>query len=563
MQRRARVSVLAIADAVKRLSTTSGRFRRNVLRLAVPAAALAAVVAATTGAAVSAAAPAGCSIEVTSLSAAASQAASLSNGGTVCLAPGSYGTLTLSAARSGFVTIKPDPGAAVTLDGVEFPQGASHYHLDGFTIANDVTLARGGASFITVTNSTMDGFTAYWGSHDIDFEHNAINGGGRTSVGIALISIDCNAANAPRYSGCTTYPPVSAVTIKGNRLTGPFGTDAINISHYDGLDIEDNEITKVVENGEHADTLQSVFGGANLTFRRNYVHDICGQGFFLKDGRVSNVVYDDNLVVRDGGCALAPDGELALDIFDTHGLQITRNTFVSAGYGEELQNYDAGAMESSDVVMNHNVMDDFSVAWQNPSAYHGTPEFVEDHNVLSDQGNWTGHRWQAPTDTTAAPRFTDPAKDDYRAAPVTAGGDTYTAGVDWRPSDFTYGPGGASPASPTPPPSPTSTPSPTPTPTPRPTPTPADQPAKAIWTVPSGAVVGTSTTLDGTRSTGAAPIACTWSFEDADGSIVWDTATGCKLVKTFTSVGTKFVRLTVRDADGDTNSSKQSFYVGG
>jgi hypothetical protein len=67
--------------------------------------------------------------------------------------------------------------------------------------------------------------------------------------------------------------------------------------------------------------------------------------------------------------------------------------------------------------------------------------------------------------------------------------------------------------------------------------------------------------LDGTRSTGDAPIACTWSFENATGSIVWDTATGCRLTKTFESADTKYVRLIVRDSDGDTDSLVRAFTV--
>ena len=69
-------------------------------------------------------------------------------------------------------------------------------------------------------------------------------------------------------------------------------------------------------------------------------------------------------------------------------------------------------------------------------------------------------------------------------------------------------------------------------------------------------------TLDGTRSTGDGPLTCIWTFEDADGATVWETIAGCKLSKTFQAVDTKYVKLTVTDADGDTDSSKQSFAVG-
>ncbi len=68
-------------------------------------------------------------------------------------------------------------------------------------------------------------------------------------------------------------------------------------------------------------------------------------------------------------------------------------------------------------------------------------------------------------------------------------------------------------------------------------------------------------TLDGSASKGDGPLVCTWSFEDQAGSTVYETLTGCKLSKTFQTTGTKYVKLTVRDADGDTNSNKQSFNV--
>jgi hypothetical protein len=107
----------------------------------------------------------------------------------------------------------------------------------------------------------------------------------------------------------------------------------------------------------------------------------------------------------------------------------------------------------------------------------------------------------------------------------------------------------------------TTPPTTTPT-TPPTTPTePADQPAKAVWTVPTNVRVGRAVTLDGTRSTGDGTLTCTWSFEDQSGATVWETATGCKLTKTFQNADTKYVKLTVRDADGDTDSSRQSFPV--
>ena len=67
-------------------------------------------------------------------------------------------------------------------------------------------------------------------------------------------------------------------------------------------------------------------------------------------------------------------------------------------------------------------------------------------------------------------------------------------------------------------------------------------------------------TLDGTASTGDGTLTCAWSFEDASGG-VWETVSGCKITKTFQVADTKYVRLTVTDADGDTNASLKSFAV--
>ena len=78
---------------------------------------------------------------------------------------------------------------------------------------------------------------------------------------------------------------------------------------------------------------------------------------------------------------------------------------------------------------------------------------------------------------------------------------------------------------------------------------------------PAGATTGTPVTLDGTASTGDGTLTCTWSFENQDGSIVWETVNGCRITKTFLNADTKYVELTVTDADGDTDSNRQSFTV--
>ena len=93
------------------------------------------------------------------------------------------------------------------------------------------------------------------------------------------------------------------------------------------------------------------------------------------------------------------------------------------------------------------------------------------------------------------------------------------------------------------------------------TPPPADTPADAVWTAPSNATVGTPVSLNGTASTGTGPITCKWSFEDATSTTVWETHEGCAITFVFEQADEKYVKLTVSDADGDTDSNRQSFPV--
>lgn len=105
---------------------------------------------------------------------------------------------------------------------------------------------------------------------------------------------------------------------------------------------------------------------------------------------------------------------------------------------------------------------------------------------------------------------------------------------------------------------PAAEPGPEPLPEPEPEPAPT---ASAVWTAPAGATAGVPVTLDGSGSTGVAPIVCTWTFENASGSTVFQTRRGCELPFTFESTGTKHVRLQVLDASGDSDASRQSFAV--
>jgi hypothetical protein len=90
---------------------------------------------------------------------------------------------------------------------------------------------------------------------------------------------------------------------------------------------------------------------------------------------------------------------------------------------------------------------------------------------------------------------------------------------------------------------------------------PSEVPASAVWEAPAEAQVDVPVTLDGTASSGEGLLSCTWSFENESGSIVWETREGCEIEFTFQQADTKFVKLIVRDANGDVDANRQSFPV--
>jgi hypothetical protein len=91
-------------------------------------------------------------------------------------------------------------------------------------------------------------------------------------------------------------------------------------------------------------------------------------------------------------------------------------------------------------------------------------------------------------------------------------------------------------------------------------PQPSESP-QAVWDAPASAKVDVPVMLDGTDSSGGTPLTCTWSFENQDGSTVFQTRDGCAIDFTFESTGTKYVKLTVKNAEGEGDSNKQSFDV--
>jgi hypothetical protein len=366
-----------------------------------------------TPARLSAAGSSHCSVTVASTAAAGDAVRHTTAGGVVCVAAGTYPGLDLAGAHRRTVTVQPVPGQKVTIaagvidshrDRVAalFEPGASHIILHGFYITDEVELEPGGA-FIRI-------------------DHNDITGGW---FGIQLDSSDCTVPNSPSWSGCRPLPKIANVTISGNRIHDiVHRDDSLNLDNFSRVRITGNEMFHIIEGGDHTDCLQTTFGGRGLVFDHNYEHDNNCQGFFTKDGDITDAIIYDNLFLRDQ-VAHWPMGNI--DIVNVYRL-ILRNNTSWPDTTDTLRDFSSA--HQAQAAVDHNVFEAFSNGCCNDSSH-----FVL-HESLNIFGRAPYTFTHALTDRVARrPRFIDPARDDYRLSR-----NPHRIGVDWSPTDRHYGP---------------------------------------------------------------------------------------------------------------------------
>jgi Bacterial Ig domain/Bacterial Ig-like domain/Right handed beta helix region len=343
-----------------------------------------------------------CTSTVSNTSAASTAVGSAAAGATVCLADGTYGKLSLNAAKAApGVTIRAEHPGKATIAGASL--SGSYLTLAQFNVTDEVDLMPG--------------------STGMTVSHNRISGG---YFGV--------------QAGPTSTTQVSDATIVANRLVGPFGEDAIRANRYHdgpdadpyGLLVEGNEITNVRENGNHSDCLQAVWVGDGMYFRRNYLHDNRCQGFFIKDqaSTVENVVAENNLFLRnDAACAVAGCGQPSVfQLFGPmDGLVIRRNTIWTPGGESPITLRDGGW---GSVLIESNVL---YRPWSDTTAPFGS-SYTATNNIAGSapEGTWP----RTGITILASPAFQNPSADDYRT--------NDGRGVDWAPADQSYGPDGSS-----------------------------------------------------------------------------------------------------------------------
>jgi hypothetical protein len=325
-----------------------------------------------------------------------SMALSLARSGTrIELRGGRYPALKVAnpIATVGSVTIAPYRSEQVSVASVALSHGASRLRLERLRVPGGIKLQGAqdpadAVHHVSIVNCVIssrgnDAVLIEWGSHDVVVERNRITSAGD---GITLNSVS-DAPGAPPHTPQEVLPPISRVIIRGNRLDD-IGTDAIRPANFDDLLVEGNDITGVDESGDHSDALQVVWGGRNLRVLNNVIHDIRGQGLFIKDGLVTDVVIEGNRLLRGrSGPQIA--------LYETDGLRLRNNIVRDAQYGVTL-----GAAVR-DAVVEHNVFSDFTV--------DGDParlaaQMREDHNVLGPSWNWADQGRAGPNDKRLSKR---------------------------------------------------------------------------------------------------------------------------------------------------------------
>lgn len=333
---------------------------------------------------------------------------------------GSYEALSIGGgSRSALVTVAAHAGESVSLPRITI-EGAARLRFERLNL----TGGSGGSTFEVeegdshqiqlvgsrVRSTSSDAIELRWGVSDVLIEGNHITSrapGGGGGNGVTLTST----ARRPGVPDPDTnvHPPVRDVVIRNNFFDG-IGTDAIRPANFQNLLVEGNEITGLQEEGSHSDTLQTVWGGDHLTFRGNYVHDNEGQGFFIKDGRVTDVNVENNVFVGNRG------NGYQFNVYDTIGLRVVNNTFWDNQANVVIRD---GIRR---VDLRNNLIEKLDGSTDEPGAIRAS--MVQDYNLIGSGNGWS---LRGPHDRRGAPRFVAPGAGDYRLAPTSAGIDAATS----------------------------------------------------------------------------------------------------------------------------------------
>jgi hypothetical protein len=521
----------------------------------------------------------------------ASTVSSAQAGDTVLLASGSYGTW---SGTNKAITIKNEDGATPSMK-FSFDTGDSGFTLDGMTGMGGSF--SNGANHITIQNSAFSSPTTIQGvsNGSILLDHDTFN------------NIDATNGGPPAriwLPGSTPHP--SGVTLQNSKLIGG-STDGIQAGT--ALNVLNNEFANIVHGNSdnHTDNIQ-LFGGqaqdgVGSTIKGNYLHD--GEtGIVQFDGGGGHDV-EDNVIARMS--------IFGMDFGGDRNSKVVHNTqFQSVGNGLDMTS--KAGQSSIGTVIKDNVVKNIPTSGASPAAndhnmlisgasgqnFNGTPQFVGGSNpttyagfalassspgkARASDGSDVGARFvggsqppgdTTPPDTTISSGPSDPSSSDSASFSFasTESGSTYECKLDagsyagcTAPKSYSglssgahtfsvratdaAGNTDASPASWTWTISTTTS---------------DHQPTAVYSYAPSAPSAGQAVSFDASASAcDDAPCTYTWVDDGTDGpgGTDWPLGSGKTMSFTFQNPGTKNVRATVTDNDGDSATTVKAITVG-
>lgn len=328
------------------------------------------------------------------------QIAAAQPGQTVCLASGSYGTVT-GAAKPGPapVTIAPAPGAGV-----------------------DMTVAFNGASNIVVTGVTLDNATLQGSTHDVTLSYSTVASSGQIAIYTdqmtatshividhdTLVNQSCGTGLQGRIDvqdvGPNNSNPVG-LTISNNYLSG--GTaDGVRLDAGSGIQVLNNTFTQFLDQDPcHTDAIQIYGSASHIIMKGNFFYDqqnTAGCSLGMWDGGDHNL-FEDNVVAGNpnNGCYGA------VDLLDDNSSTVIHNVFAYGGClphnpcGEVTLGGKSGQGAGSGTLIRDNIMTDIANGDGGLNA-----KFSEDHNLCRNGcGGTVGDTGPGTGDLKGSPQF--------------------------------------------------------------------------------------------------------------------------------------------------------------
>jgi hypothetical protein len=468
------------------------------------------------------------------------------SGDVVDVRAGSYPRLTIAGRDMAAQTVvRAHVGERPVLAGFRV-ESSDRWTIQGFRTGAEMSLVQYGSREVRVVGNEFSrwGLTAKH-SYDLVFEGNFVHD---TRIEGTQTESEGYGFRATRNeSGTRVVRPV----VRGNRFER-IHADAIQFGSTDDPVVDGNvarDIRDISNVGEHNDFVQCYPSCPGLVLRGNDV-DGAHQGCMCGDangGASERVVIEGNRFVRVR--------QIALNVYDMPGVRIENNTIWSPGGTERrpLRLRDPNRAITGALIRGNIFFDDYGneAGWdaiaQADFNLYPVRESGKSYGAHDSFGTptFTGLNELAASSKGIDSGWRTTGRSDDPAMPNRGGTDGAGYGDNGWVEQGSDGPD----------------PEPDPTPEPEPTP-PPDVVADAKWShSPSSPRVGGPVRFDGTASAGNLPLGCVWEFTDAKGTKVFQTRTGCVIDFAFESSGTKYVRLRVKDADGDADSDLHSLIV--